>query len=187
MRHDPDWVKLVNKSIKVTEDRSEIKVDYSNIKEMIHGRPVLGKILILPRADAVRFQYNKPWACVSIGCDEDFPHGMSEDNRKDFLRLEFADLEGMSEPYKEHLIACGKPLPLLFTADHAKKINQFVESVWDEIDLLLVHCRAGLSRSTAVGKALSKKYDQPHEEFYDKLYIPNKLVYRLMLESMAGS
>ncbi len=54
--------------------------------------------------------------------------------------------------------------------------------MWDVMDVFLIHCEAGLSRSPAVAAALSRIYysdDGPWFEFD----FPNHLVYQLLIET----
>lgn len=57
------------------------------------------------------------------------------------LRLEFYDLNK-----SDH-----KPDCILATREDIAKIIQFIDSIFDKTSHLLIHCHAGISRSTAVG------------------------------------
>ena len=46
----------------------------------------------------------------------------------------------------------------LMTDDHARQIVEFADRVRDQVELLVVHCDAGVSRSSAVALALCEKY-----------------------------
>jgi predicted protein tyrosine phosphatase len=41
---------------------------------------------------------------------------------------------------------------------HASLIVEFADRIWNQVDLLVVHCDAGVCRSPAVGLALCEKY-----------------------------
>ena len=58
----------------------------------------------------------------------------------------------------------------------AKSIWAFVEKIWNDVEVLMIHCNAGISRSPAVAKAISAKYQPEFAEYFDQLYSPNKLV-----------
>jgi predicted protein tyrosine phosphatase len=60
------------------------------------------------------------------------------------------------------------------------KLWDFVDRVWDKIDLLLIHCNAGISRSTAMGQVISKFFQPKFEKYYGMLYSPNKLIIKKM-------
>lgn len=139
------------------------------------SRPVLGKIVVLPRRAFQEFFTTKKWACVSVMDTFAFDAGMfptiTEDNRLSLIRLGFDDI---SRP---------KPGLTEMNKEQAQSIWEFVDQVWDKIDLLVVHCNAGMCRSPAIAKAISDKYQPKQAELFDQLYHPNKLVYQLMTET----
>ena len=117
--------------------------------------------------NAALFRCDRPWAAISITTEGDFP-ALSEDNRQGLLQLAFADTAD-SERHDA------------FTASLAADVLDFVEEVWDRVEVLLIHCEAGLSRSPGVAAALSRIYygdDGPWGE-YD---FPNSLVYQRLVD-----
>lgn len=48
---------------------------------------------------------------------------------------------------------------------------------------VIVNCEAGISRSAGVAAALSKVLTRDDEEFFRR-YVPNRLVYRKIIEEM---
>ncbi len=72
------------------------------------------------------------------------------------LRLEFDDIDFEEDPYQ------------IFTEQHARDIIQFVqEGVKDgKIEGVLVHCKAGISRSAAVAKWIAGRYLLPFPDSY---------------------
>jgi len=136
--------------------------------ELCFGQPVNGKLLVVGKSAAGDFASNKPWACISIGCEPgDWPK-INKCQLVDWLQIAFADIDKPSS---------GK---ILCDATHAKQIWDFVESVWDKVDLLLIHCLAGTCRSPAVAAAIAKaKYGD--DGLYFRLHTPNMLVYNTML------
>ena len=139
------------------------------------GQPVNGKLLVLGRSAAIDFTFDKPWACISIGTEPgDWPK-LNQCQLVDLLQVSFFDLDRIPQTYT------GTAEIVLFNEDHARQIWEFVDSVWDRVDLLLVHCLAGVSRSPAVAAAIAKvKYS--NDSLYFHLYVPNYLVYRTMIE-----
>lgn len=137
-------------------------------------RPQLGKIVVLPLAALPNFSYPKPWATISIVDAEWFYNGkapqISDENRVDMLRLGFDDIE-----FERRTGGA------LFTNEQALQIWDFIVPLWDQIDLLMVHCFAGISRSTAIAKAISDRFQPKFSDYYDQLYMPNPLVYKRML------
>lgn len=114
------------------------------------------------------FRCDCPWAAISISTLGDFPV-LSEGNRVGLLRLVFADT---LEPGK----------PDSFTQSLAVEILDFVEQMWDQAEVFLIHCEAGLSRSPAVASALSRIYYNDDGPWFE-LDFPNGLVRRLLIEA----
>jgi predicted protein tyrosine phosphatase len=132
------------------------------------GRPVLGKIVVLPMTSLSEFVCDKPWSCISITDVGSRDRHMNNTNRVGIHRAQFDDIEfDRSELEK-------------ITKDQAKDIWEFVEEVWDKSELMMIHCVAGISRSTAVAKAISDVHQPTFSKYFDQLYSPNKLVYRVM-------
>ena len=140
------------------------------------GQPINGKLLVLCKSAAKDFVHDKPWACISIGCEPgDWPK-INKCQLVDLLQLSFYDLDRLPDPWTHGV----DNTIVLFNEDHASKIWDFVDSVWDRVEILLIHCLAGVSRSAAVAAAIAKvKYDD--DSLYFKQYCPNALVYRTML------
>ena len=117
--------------------------------------------------NAELFRCDRPWAAISITTLGDFPT-LSEENRLGLLQLAFADTADPDRPDS-------------FTASHAAEVLDFVAQIWDRIEILLIHCEAGMSRSPGVAAALSRIYygdDGPWGE-YD---FPNSLVYQRLVD-----
>jgi predicted protein tyrosine phosphatase len=95
------------------------------------------------------------------------------------LRLTFLDAEESSEPM------LGAEL---FSLDQAKEIWTFVERHQEDVQRILVHCDMGISRSSAVAAALALTLNGNGDEFLlGDQYVPNTLVYRLLLETAPKS
>jgi predicted protein tyrosine phosphatase len=148
------------------------------------GRPVMGKILILPVTAACKFNHDKPWACISVSEDEVISQGiakvMPSENRVGLLSLAFHDI------WLEKHTHLGEGYNLM-EQKHAAQVVAFVEQVWDNVELLMIHCHAGISRSSAIGKAISEKYEDQFHSYYSKLYRPNPHVYKLVQEQFNGN
>ncbi len=117
--------------------------------------------------NAELFRSDHPWAAISISTLGDFPT-LSEYNRQGLLQLAFADT---ADPDRDDS----------FTASLATELLDFVDEIWDRVEVLLIHCEAGMSRSPGVAAALSRIYygdDGPWFE-YD---FPNGLVYQLLVD-----
>lgn len=88
------------------------------------------------------------------------------------LRLHFHDIDVPEEPYT------------LFGDRHANEIIDFLEGVAEtgEIEGILVHCQAGISRSAAVAKWVAERYDL---SFPGQYMLYNKHVYRALRDARA--
>ena len=69
------------------------------------------------------------------------------------------------------------------TQRHANTIVSFIKSLNDNVDELIVHCEAGVSRSAAVAAAISFSINGDDAEFFKFPFFPNRHCYRLMLEA----
>lgn len=87
------------------------------------------------------------------------------------LRLVFPDLDAPSP---------GMPSPL-FGVEHARAIWDFVERRPDDVERIVLHCDAGVSRSPAVAAAIAKCLTGDDAELFRR-YRPNMRVYRTLLE-----
>lgn len=143
--------------------------------DVYFNRPVLGKILILPREDVPNFKYDKSWACISIHDPAHYPPKIPKDNCVDLLVMEFDDIE-FEQPGEE-----GRGI----TSQQALEMLNFAQQHWHNIDLLLIHCNAGWSRSPAVGMILSEIYQPEYAEYFGQLFSPNKMVCEAMNEHRA--
>ena len=76
----------------------------------------------------------------------------------------------------------------LITAEQAEAVCRFVLQVKDEIDTLIVHCTAGVSRSAAVAAAVRKGLGESDKEIWnDPRYCLNGLVYTVVLAAFENA
>lgn len=105
------------------------------------------------------------WAVISISEPDCYPANLKEGWRG-ILRLEFHDIDRHEEPY------------VLFSEQQARDIISFVSRCQaGEAKGIVVHCKAGISRSAAVAKWIADRYGLTFPEGYS-LY--NKHVYRVL-------
>lgn len=137
-----------------------------------------GQKLIIVRSKSEAKAFMTPdvcWAAISIATyPGDWPT-LNGTKRMGLLQLSFLDWDkpAVGETFSEGT--------RLFSEKDADEILNFVNGVWDKIDLLLVHCEAGISRSPAVAAALCRmKYG--HDMHFFQHYTPNRLVYRTLLD-----
>jgi len=70
------------------------------------------------------------------------------------------------------------------TEDQARTIHDFVLAHINEVDTIICHCDAGVSRSAGVAAALSKALNDDDFQFFNgSMYCPNMTCYRKVLDS----
>lgn len=94
--------------------------------------------------------------------------------RKGELHLKFDDVEDITDEY------------IYFDRGCAGEIFDFVERYCTQISLVVVQCKAGLSRSVAVASALSKIINGVDDSVFTN-GIPNMFVYITMLDTFFAS
>jgi len=99
-----------------------------------HSAP---EIIVLSREDAESYVPSSREVCISIA-DPDAPPARISDSFVAVLRLHFDDV-----------VESTNPADILFAPEHAREIDQFVES-WPDADRIVVHCNMGMSRSPGV-------------------------------------
>lgn len=73
----------------------------------------------------------------------------------------------------------------LFDSKKATNIKNFIDLYKDSVFNIIVHCTAGISRSGAVGCAIARYLNEDDDYLLKTgLYIPNKLVYKIMCECL---
>lgn len=127
------------------------------------------KIINLSEWEAKDFTSNIPYIHIVIGEPKTEPIKLKENIfRCGKLTLSFHDLDSLIRKYK------------LFNREDAKLILDFVELFFKDIELIVVNCSAGISRSAGVAGALSKLINGDDAEYF-KHSQPNMLVYRTIL------
>lgn len=130
-------------------------------------------IEIRSKSKAKEFISDVPWAAISIASYENDWPKLNGAKRLGLLQLWFADVEFES---------AGDEYPL-FKPEHAQKIYEFVAEMKEKgVELLLVHCEAGISRSPAIGCAIDQTFCGGEAKKYFTKYSPNRLVYKIMIQ-----
>jgi predicted protein tyrosine phosphatase len=130
------------------------------------------QIVVKSVVGATYFTCQSPWACISIVTEAGTWPSLSDEHRVGLLQLAFADISNSSGDE-----------PGAFTEEHARRILDFVKSMWDSIEVLMVHCEEGNSRSPAVAAAISRLYlGNDRLYFLPYMYWPNRYVYGLLLD-----
>jgi len=134
-------------------------------------------------ADWVQEKITEPHILISIygttGGDSTPAEIPDNENRVELLKVCFDDL---SDRHREILDNREeKNNYIFFSEDHARNILNFVEKNIDKVDLIVVHCFAGVCRSVACAAALSKILNNEDDRIF-KSGVPNMLVYSTILE-----
>ena len=128
----------------------------------------------------VRFcSHPEPYAVISI-TDPNLKHPVlaRSENCRAVLPLQFYDVFGRAAQVKNG------PSGAWFTESMAREIAEFVNAQRSQgVNLIVVNCEFGMSRSAGVASALSFFYNQD-ETFFLVHHRPNSLVRRLVLEAL---
>ena len=132
----------------------------------------LQKVIYTGQQSAEEIQGLDDWAVISI-TEPDWYQAKLKEGWHDILRLEFHDIDQYEEPY------------VLFGEQQARDIIQFVRNCHaGGVNGIVVHCKAGISRSAAVAKWIAGNYNMAFPDGYS-LY--NKHVYRVLrVQGLAG-
>lgn len=149
------------------------------------------KIIALSRlfAESVAKDIPKPHIIISIVEPREMPIQFADNKtRLAVLSLGFYDLDYNPERWGEkdtHEIVetYGHGI---FTLDQAKQIIDFVEKWKNEAKIIMVHCAAGVSRSSAVAGAISLVLNGKDQKFFSSPYIPNQFVYHTIINQWRG-
>jgi len=101
------------------------------------------------------------------------------------LHLQFYDIDSSKEltkmSYNELVAQYG---PGIFSEYQAQQIIDFVEKYKDQVELIVIHCEAGISRSAAVGAAIMKQLTGDDSKiFNNKMFLPNMFIYSTILKT----
>lgn len=137
------------------------------------------KILVMSRDEIEKkyLSFSIPTAIISIRCfnDKTIPKIELTDFISKILFLRFDDLEA-TDRYKTFM-----------SYKDAEAISDFVESIKDEVEQIIVQCDAGISRSAGVAAAIGKYLnDDDMFIFGCPRYAPNKTCYRRTLNALMG-
>ena len=138
------------------------------------------EIIVRSKRLAKDFASDVPWAAISISTYGDWPT-LNKCQQIDLLQLSFADSDCI-QFITEHNQNESFPSIRLFNEEDANQILTFVEKIKDKVEILLVHCEAGISRSPAAAGALSLIYNNTDQEFFCLPFHPNMKVYNTILK-----
>jgi predicted protein tyrosine phosphatase len=106
-------------------------------------------MLILSENSARLYVPARRAVCISV-TDPGKPTALLSDRFLAVLRLAFTDIAEVAE----------HPWHVVFTPQHAEEIVHFVQK-WRDVDCVVIHCHAGLSRSPAIAMGLCDVFSWP--------------------------
>lgn len=109
--------------------------------------PKIPAVLVLSQTMAERYEPSGREVCISVTDPGKLPARLST-RFAAILRLVFTDI---TEPI-DH------PNYIVFDATHAATILHFVRD-WPDVDRIVVHCRAGFSRSPGIAIGLTELFE----------------------------
>ena len=132
---------------------------------------------VLNRERVGLYNVNEKHIVISISDLDQEDANLSKDSesyRLASLFLKFSDFDGYTPQMPEEIKKS------LFNKELAILVWNLIDTYKDEIDLIVVNCEAGISRSPGMVAAISKILNGEDDYFF-KHFLPNMLVYRTML------
>lgn len=145
-------------------------------------KPPAPKLVVMSRdrAESYRLKKEVPHAIVSIGAPGDKPAKLRNYRcLLGVLRLSFDDAEvkfRSRSGYENTLI----------DDEQAEQIIRFALGMRDRgVKLIICHCEAGISRSSATAAGLAHLFRKRTKRFFRYPYSPNALVYKKLIAAQA--
>ena len=141
------------------------------------------KILVMGRKSAEQFKSTENYVMISITSPYS-PQANIElkEPLMGILRLSFHDWNEKEKEIVEKTNSIESKKMIYFNKEMAQEILLFVMCYIKYVDLIVVHCEAGISRSAGVAGAIAKCFCGD-DSYYFKHYIPNTLVYKTIVET----
>ena len=133
---------------------------------------MIAKVMFVGKFTAETIGPFQDWAVISIG-EPDMKAPQIKDGWHDVLRLFFHDVN------PDKVVELTNKYTGM-NKSQANQIVEFVNRVAPNVDGILVHCKAGISRSAAVAEWIAKRYELPFDYSYPN---SNSYVLRLIQES----
>jgi predicted protein tyrosine phosphatase len=127
------------------------------------------RVIALSRFEAQSFGSNEPYVVISLtDSTAEHPYIEQRQGLRDRLTLQFDDV------YPTQCFdSDGTRRYFEMTEQDAHRIARFVERWWGEVATIVVHCHAGLSRSTGVAAAIRLHHEQDERDLYEAPRSPN--------------
>ncbi len=135
---------------------------------------MVSKVIFVGRATAETIPGWQDWAMISI-TEPDPVTGNAEakvlPGWRSLFRTAFHDIT--PDHPKDAFLT-------LMDEQHAREIVAFVRQIATDVEGIMIHCKAGISRSAAVAKWIAMEYGLPFNHDYEKF---NRHVYDLLVEA----
>jgi len=146
-------------------------------------------VVILDKLTAIKVAeiFPKSFAVISISTPGDEPPKFPTNKSLKFLLpLSFYDIDPTSWKTPEWKESLKKYKDGIFSEEQAKQIIKFVYELEENgINILIVHCDAGVSRSAGVGAAIELILNGSDKAvFNNRKFIPNRFVYRTIINTL---
>lgn len=150
------------------------------------------KYVVMSKSQAIRYTYEPHEdrsIIISISDSTDYTTKLlttKENNIKSILYLHFDDIDNINgyevkkdEGFVVDIYNCCYDL---ISDEDAEKIVNFVNRHKDSVDAIIVHCRAGISRSSGVCAAIMKYLEGNDSAIFNNpKYHPNMRCYKTVL------
>lgn len=136
------------------------------------------EIIVMSEHEAISYAQKAtvPSAIISITTlTADDIRFASNENIRYIFHMHFNDLE---TDYARHGYVYKAPV-----AENMKGLKKAVDRIFKmDVEKIIVHCAAGISRSAAVAQAISDYKNLGYNLWANHRYCPNRLVYRLCMD-----
>lgn len=137
-------------------------------------------LLVLSRDEVSIVAPQVPYIVISI-TDPEKDDALIADSSSQLaiLRLKFHDIIGVKSISLEDSSSTNE---IAMSQENAQSVLNFVREHLGNVKLIVCHCEAGISRSSAIAAALSRILNTQDKFFFDN-YWPNRWVYDSILEN----
>jgi predicted protein tyrosine phosphatase len=138
------------------------------------------RVIALSREAAQAYRSSEPYVVISLSDTDAPPPQIDEhDTLRARLALHFDDV------YPQHCFdESGARLFCEMHEGDAELIAGFVRRWWGQVATIVVHCHAGLSRSTGVAAAIRTHHGQDERDLYESPRNPNRHCLALVREAL---
>lgn len=150
---------------------------------------------VMSKADAIKFTKTPhDYSSIIISINNSFEYNRkfirrSDNGVKAILYLYFDDVDASNIEEKINITFKDNDgnIYIPISKDDAVKIVDFVERYKDQVDNIIIHCYAGVSRSAGVCAAIMKALIGNDNIIWgNNRYVPNMMCYSFVLEEFAN-